>query len=65
LAQNILPLIRYYAYIEITDRQHQSLWHEYEKLTSIYDNFVLKQIETPEDIYPVFCELFKRQAETS
>jgi uncharacterized sporulation protein YeaH/YhbH (DUF444 family) len=65
LAQSILPIIRYYAYIEITDRQHQSLWHEYEKLTAIYDNFVLKQIETPEDIYPIFCELFKRQAETS
>ncbi|TDF34963.1 YeaH/YhbH family protein [Alteromonadaceae bacterium M269] len=63
LATSLLPIIRYFAYIEITDRQHQSLWHEYEKLTAMHDNFVLKQIKTPEDIYPVFCELFKRQAE--
>ena len=63
LAQDLLPIIRYFAYIEITERQHQSLWREYEKLTATNDNFVLKQIQNHEDIYPVFCELFKRQTE--
>lgn len=60
LTSRLLPLTRYFAYIEITDRQHQSLWREYEKVAEIYDNFVCKHIQTVNDIYPVFRELFKK-----
>jgi uncharacterized sporulation protein YeaH/YhbH (DUF444 family) len=62
LNKKILPLIRYYTYIEITRRPHQSLWHEYEKLRNLFDNFSMQQIKGVEDIYPVFRELFRRQA---
>jgi uncharacterized sporulation protein YeaH/YhbH (DUF444 family) len=30
LAKKILPVVRYYSYIEITRRAHQTLWREYE-----------------------------------
>ncbi|MEO3878367.1 YeaH/YhbH family protein [Rheinheimera fenheensis] len=62
LATKLLPLLRYYAYIEITPRAHQSLWQEYEKLLSRFDNFAIQHIKDVSDIYPVFRELFKKQA---
>jgi len=62
LANKLLPLLRYYAYIEITPRAHQSLWHEYEKLLPAFDNFAIQHIKEVSDIYPVFRELFKKQA---
>ncbi|GAA0355753.1 YeaH/YhbH family protein [Bowmanella denitrificans] len=61
LDERLLPLVRYYAYIEITQRQHQSLWREYEALATLHDNFAMKHIRSVEDIYPVFRELFKKQ----
>ena len=62
LANKLLPLLRYYAYIEITPRAHQSLWQEYEKLLPVFDNFAIQHIQHVSDIYPVFRELFKKQA---
>jgi hypothetical protein len=62
LAEDLLPLVRYYAYIEITQRPHQSLWMEYEKLMATFDNFAIQPIRQISDIYPVFRELFKKQA---
>lgn len=62
LEQKILPLVRYYSYIEITNRAHQTLWREYESLQQHYDNISVQHIRQAEDIYPVFRELFKKQA---
>ncbi|MBV2128107.1 YeaH/YhbH family protein [Arsukibacterium indicum] len=62
LANKLLPLVRYYAYIEITPRAHQSLWQEYEKLLAQHDNFAIEHIRELADIYPVFRQLFKKQA---
>ncbi|MFO6425401.1 YeaH/YhbH family protein [Motilimonas sp. KMU-193] len=62
LAQQLLPKLRYYAYIEITNRPHQSLWREYEKLVESYPQFAMQHIRSVKDIYPVFRELFKKQA---
>ena len=61
LTDKILPLTRYYSYIEITQRQHQSLWREYETIASNCDNFAMKHIHSAEDIFPTFRELFKSQ----
>ncbi len=61
LSQNLLPNCQYYAYIEITRRSHQTLWHEYEKLEGEFDNFAMKHIQSVEDIFPVFRELFKKK----
>ncbi|HTY03247.1 MAG TPA: YeaH/YhbH family protein [Rhodocyclaceae bacterium] len=62
LGEKILPLVQYFAYVEIAD-EPQNLWQEYEKLIDGTDNFALQRIRTLEDIYPVFRALFqKRQA---
>ena len=64
LANELLPMLQYYCYIEITDRGHQELWQYYEKLAEEHgDAFALRSIEDYPDIYPVFRELFRRQAE--
>jgi uncharacterized sporulation protein YeaH/YhbH (DUF444 family) len=65
LVNNLLPATRYFAYIEITERQHQTLWREYEKVSQSSDNIVCKHIQTPDDIYPVFREIFKRTEQFS
>jgi len=60
LTSQLLPFVRYYAYIEITQRPHQSLWLEYEKLLASFDNFAIQHIRQVIDIYPVFRELFRK-----
>lgn len=62
LEKEILPLVRYFSYIEITNRAHQTLWREYETLKEKHDNIAVQHIRQTEDIYPVFRELFKKQA---
>ena len=32
LTESILPQVQYFAYVEITKRNHQALWEEYAKL---------------------------------
>ncbi|MFQ3235373.1 MAG: uncharacterized sporulation protein YeaH/YhbH (DUF444 family) [Paraglaciecola sp.] len=63
LHHNLLPIVRYFAYIEITHRDHQSLWNEYQKLTEIHGNFAIKHIREVADIYPIFRELFDKNVE--
>ncbi|WP_258178658.1 YeaH/YhbH family protein, partial [Vibrio sp. V02_P2A34T13] len=61
LTNKLLPYCQYYAYIEITRRSHQTLWHEYEKLQPSFGNFAIKNIRTVDDIFPVFRELFQKE----
>lgn len=60
LRNKLLDEVRYYAYIEITTRAHQSLWREYQTICQTYDNFAMQHIKSVEDIYPIFRELFKK-----
>ncbi|MGY3928226.1 YeaH/YhbH family protein [Aeromonas simiae] len=62
LIKEIMPWVRYYSYIEITTRAHQTLWHEYESVASQFPHFAMEHIRKLDDIYPVFRELFKKQA---
>jgi uncharacterized protein len=62
LEQKIMPWVRYFSYIEITTRAHQSLWFQYEELAKQFPHFAMENIRKQEDIYPVFRELFKKQA---
>lgn len=62
LAKQLLPAVRYYAYIEITPRAHQSLWEHYQRLQSSQPNLAIQHIREVSDIYPVFRQLFKKQA---
>jgi uncharacterized sporulation protein YeaH/YhbH (DUF444 family) len=62
LKNRIMPLVQYFSYIEITPNAHQALWYAYENIKDSYPHgFAMQQITSPEDIYPVFRELFSRE----
>lgn len=61
LLEDILPLVQYYAYVEIQAEHPQSLWHQYEYVKSVNGNFAMQRILGLEDIYPVFRELFRKK----
>jgi len=63
LAKQLLPLLRYYAYVEITRREHQGLWAHYETLLKNHENFAMRHIREHQDIYPVFLEFFRKQTQ--
>ncbi|RCN09047.1 YeaH [Klebsiella pneumoniae] len=62
LLKQIMPFVQYYTYVEITPREHQALWFEYERVREAFeDSFAQQQIVSASDIYPVFRELFQRR----
>ena len=61
LTNKIMPLLQYFAYIEIMPRHHQSLWEVYQQIQTSYPNFAMENIDSVVDIYPVFRDLFKRK----
>lgn len=62
LIRQIMPFVQYFSYVEITPREHQALWHEYEQVAEAFpDSFAQQQIVSAADIYPVFRELFQRR----
>lgn len=62
LADQILPQVQYFAYVEITKRNHQALWREYEQLEERFANvFAQQHIRDVGDIFPVFRQLFLRK----
>ncbi|MGF1546639.1 MAG: YeaH/YhbH family protein [Thiotrichales bacterium] len=61
LLGSILPLVQYYAYVEIKAYSPQSLWFEYERVQAAVRHFAMRRIDSVEEIYPVFRELFKRK----
>ena len=62
LSGSILPLVQYYAYIEITKNEPQRLWRSYEELLEKHEeSFSMKKVTDAADIYPVFRELFEKK----
>lgn len=62
LTEGLMPLVQYFSYVEITERQHQNLWREYEGIQDQHpDTFAMEQIKSAADIYPVFRRLFERK----
>jgi len=70
LEANLLPLVQYFAYIEIAERSEgggwgsgngKELWRGYAELAESAPNFAMKKVAAPADIYPVFRELFAKQ----
>ena len=60
LEQKILPMCRYFAYIQVAQPE-QNLWTEYTQLLSGHSHFAMKKVGSPTEIYPVFRELFEKQ----
>ena len=62
LVQQLMPKLQHFCYVEITPRDHQALWEEYEQVRAAFPHaFAMQQIVDVKDIYPVFRELFKRK----
>ncbi|WP_304303511.1 YeaH/YhbH family protein [Pseudacidovorax intermedius] len=60
LADSILPLVRYYAYVQVAEAE-QNLWQEYTQLEDRFGHFAMRKVSSAQDIYPVFRELFKKE----
>ncbi|OUR76327.1 hypothetical protein A9Q75_16535 [Colwellia psychrerythraea] len=65
LEQHILPKSRYFSYIEITQRAHQTLWKHYQQVEESHTNFAMQHIKTVDDIYPVFRKFFKKHTQSA
>ena len=62
LINQIMPFVQYFTYVEITPREHQALWYEYNQVAEAFaDSFAQQQLVSAADIYPVFRELFQRR----
>jgi len=61
LSRDLLPILQYYAYVEIMPRHHQSLWEVYQNLENKFHNFSMRAIHAQSEIFPVFQDLFKRE----
>ena len=71
LDKHLMPMIQYFAYIEIIDRNEaqlmpsedsgMELWRAYRGVANRWPQFAMKRISGPADIYPVFRELFEKQ----
>ena len=65
LVRQLMPAMQYYCYVEITPREHQALWYEYEQVAEHFpDSFAQQQIVDAGDIYPVFRKLFQKRMAT-
>ena len=59
LIGKLLPVSRYFAYVQVGE-EDQNLWEEYTQVLDTTTNFAMRKLSGPEEIYPVFRELFKK-----
>ncbi len=60
LDQKLLPLCRYYAYVQVAEEE-QNLWTEYSQLLESQRHFAMRKATEANQIYPVFRDLFKKE----
>ena len=64
LDKDVLPICQYFAYVETThgerfsDLHETPVWYGYSQVARRHKNFATRRVASPEDIYPVFHELF-------
>jgi uncharacterized sporulation protein YeaH/YhbH (DUF444 family) len=64
LAEKIVPICQYFAYIEtahgerFSDSLESPVWQGYTDLKNRSRNFAMQRVTSPEEIFPVFHELF-------
>ena len=71
LANEILPLCQYYAYVEVGAEaaptgaagRESDLWRTYRLLPDAGPSFAMRKVRHRREIYPVFRELFRRGAQ--
>jgi uncharacterized sporulation protein YeaH/YhbH (DUF444 family) len=57
----LLPLVQYMAYVEITTGEPQNLWVQYEQTRAVRSNLAMGRIRDRADIYPVLRDLFAKK----
>ena len=62
LAHTLLPLCRYYAYVQVADEE-QNLWQEYSHLQEAHANFAMQKATAAEQIYLVLRALFQKETQ--
>lgn len=64
LVKSVLPLVQYYAYVEISSGKEQELWRTYaDVLEAFPERFAMRNVKEPADIFPVFRDLFERKSQ--
>src|SRR5690606_32711036 len=62
LVNQIMPQMQYFTYVEITPREHQALWYEYNQVAEAFPAcFAQQQLVSAAGIFPVFRERFQRR----
>jgi uncharacterized sporulation protein YeaH/YhbH (DUF444 family) len=61
LLHELLPVVQYFTYVEITTGEPQNLWVHYEQARASRPNLALGRIRDRTDIYPVLRELFAKK----
>lgn len=63
LEQEILSVVRYFAYIEIdrNQRKDSDIWQHYEGVKGRHKNMEMTVVSGPEQIYPTFRSLFEKR----
>ena len=65
LDEEILPLCQYFAYIEVGAAISESIiWSGFEPITKYKAHFAMRRVSAPDEIYPVFHELFSNSEKT-
>jgi uncharacterized sporulation protein YeaH/YhbH (DUF444 family) len=63
LVKSLLPLVQYFAYVEISSGKEQELWQTYNEIVDTFpDRFAMRNVSEPADIFPVFRDLFERKS---
>ena len=63
LVKSLLPLVQYFAYVEISSGKEQELWQTYSEILDTFpDRFAMRNVSEPSDIFPVFRDLFERKS---
>jgi len=63
LIKTLLPLVQYFAYVEISSGKQQKLWQTYSDIPEAFpDRFAMRVVSEPAEIFPVFRDLFERKA---
>jgi uncharacterized sporulation protein YeaH/YhbH (DUF444 family) len=61
LTDQLLPACRYFAYLQVAEEE-QNLWEEYTRLQQGHPHFAMRKVTQASQIYPVFRELFRKEA---
>jgi uncharacterized sporulation protein YeaH/YhbH (DUF444 family) len=61
LVSEVLPLVQFMAYVEITTGEPQNLWVQYEQTRAVRSNLAMGRIRDRADIYPVLRDLFAKK----